>query len=48
MSRTRARYLFVFRRDDSVDGEWLGEIDRYERLAERPGVFGVSTHRLKA
>ena len=45
LSRTRARYLFVFRRDDSVDGAWLGEIDRYERLAESPGVFGVSTYR---
>src|SRR6476646_6881081 len=40
LSRTRARYLFVFRRDDSVDGEWLGEIDRYERLTETCGVFG--------
>jgi hypothetical protein len=48
LSRTRARYLFVFRRDDSVDGEWLGEIDRYERLPESPGVFGVSTYQLKA
>jgi len=48
LSRTRARYLFVFRRDNSVDGEWLGEIDPYERLAETPGVFGVSTYRLKA
>ena len=48
LSRTRARYLFVFRRDDSVDGEWLGQIDRYERLAERPGVFGVSIYRLRA
>ena len=48
LSRTRARYLFVFRRDDSVDGEWLGEVDRYERLAETPGVFGVSIYRLRA
>ena len=47
LSRTRARYLFVFRRDDSVDGEWLGEIDRYERLPETPGVFGMSTYQLK-
>jgi hypothetical protein len=47
LSRTRARYVFVFRRDDSVDGEWLGEIDHYERLAESTGVFGVSTYRLK-
>jgi hypothetical protein len=47
LSRTRARYLFVFRRDDSVDGEWLGEIDGYERLPETPGVFGMSTYRLK-
>jgi hypothetical protein len=48
LSHTRARYLFVFRRDDSVDGEWLGEIDGYERQAESTGVFGVSTYRLKA
>ena len=44
LSRTRAKYLFVFRRDDSVDGEWLGEIDGYERLPEVPGVFGVSIY----
>ena len=44
LSRTRAKYLFVFRRDDSVDGQWLGEIDRYNRLPEQPGVFGVSIY----
>jgi hypothetical protein len=37
LSRTKAKYLFVFRRDDSVDGQWLGEIDHYRRLPERPG-----------
>lgn len=47
LSRTRARYLFIFRRDDSIDGQWLGEIDRYERLPETAGVFGVSTYQLK-
>jgi hypothetical protein len=44
LSRTRAKYLFVFRRDDSVDGQWLGEIDEYNRLPEQPGVFGVSIY----
>jgi hypothetical protein len=44
LSRTVAKYLFVFRRDDSVDGEWLGEIEGYERLVESPGVFGVSVY----
>ena len=44
LSRTRAKYLFVFRRDDSVDGRWLGEIDPYNRLLEQPGVFGVSIY----
>jgi hypothetical protein len=48
LSRTGARYLFVFRRDESVDGEWLGEIDRYERQPESPGVFGVSIYQLKS
>lgn len=44
LSRTGAKYLFIFRRDDSVDGQWLGEIDRYNRLPERPGVFGMSIY----
>jgi len=44
LSRTRAKYLFVFRRDDSVDGQWLGEIDQYHKLPEQPGVFGVSIY----
>ena len=47
LSRTRAKYLFVFRRDDSVDGEWLGEIEQYEKQPEQAGVFGVSIYRLK-
>jgi len=47
LSRTRARYVLVFRRDDSVDGQWLGEIDGYEHLPETPGVFGMSTYQLK-
>jgi hypothetical protein len=45
LSGTKAKYLFVFRRDDSVDGEWLGQIEHYEKQAERPGVFGVSIYR---
>lgn len=45
LSGTRAKYLFVFRREDSVDGRWLGDIDRYEKLPEKPGVFGVSIYR---
>ena len=45
LSRTRAKYLFVFRRDDSVDGKWLGEIEHYEKQPERAGVFGVSIYR---
>src|ERR1700710_788229 len=32
LSQTKAKYLFVFRRDDSVDGQWLGEINQYNRL----------------
>ena len=44
LSRTGAKYVFVFRRDDSVDGQWLGEIDGYDRSPEQPGVFGVSTY----
>jgi hypothetical protein len=48
LSRTRAKYLFVFRRDDSVDGQWLGEIDQYHRLLEQPGVFGVSIYKRKS
>ncbi len=44
LSRTKATYLFIFRRDDSVDGQWLGEIDRYHKLPEQPGVFGVSVY----
>lgn len=45
LSGTGARILFVFRREDSVDGRWLGEIDRYEKLPEQEGVFGVSIYR---
>ena len=44
LSRTGAKHLFIFRRDDSVDGQWLGEIGPYERVHERPGVFGVSIY----
>ena len=40
LSRTRAKYLFVFRRNDSVDGQWLGEIDQYHMLPEQPGCLG--------
>jgi hypothetical protein len=28
-----------------VDGRWLGDLDRYEKLPEQPGVFGVSIYR---
>jgi hypothetical protein len=45
LSGTQAKYLFVFRREDSVDGRWLGDIDRYERLPEKADVFGVSIYR---
>ncbi|QOV88326.1 hypothetical protein [Humisphaera borealis] len=45
LSRTAARYLFIFRRPDSVSGEWLGEITHYEKLPEQAGVFGVSIYR---
>lgn len=45
LSGTRAKVLFVFRREDSVDGGWLGDIDRYEKLPEKTGVFGVSIYR---
>jgi hypothetical protein len=48
LSRTRARYLFVFRRDDSVDGQWLGEIDRYNKLPEKSGVFGISIYQRRS
>jgi hypothetical protein len=44
LARTNAKYLFIFRRPDSVDGQWLGEIDPYRRLPERPGAFGVSIY----
>jgi hypothetical protein len=44
LTRTNAKYLFVFRRDDSVDGQWLGEIDHYQKLPEQQGVFGVSIY----
>jgi hypothetical protein len=47
LSRTRAKYLLIFRRDDSVDGEWLGEIEQYEKQPEQAGIFGVSIYRLK-
>ncbi len=46
LSLTRAKYLFVFRRPDSVDGDWLGEIAGYEKLPERAGVFGMSIYQL--
>ena len=45
LSGTRAKVLFVFRREDSVDGRWLGDIDRYEKLPEEAGVFGMSIYR---
>lgn len=44
LSRSGAKYLLIFRRDDSVDGDWLGEINHYERHPERPGVFGMSVY----
>jgi hypothetical protein len=44
LSWTKAKYLFVFRRDHSVDGQWLGEIDQYQRVLEQPGVFGISIY----
>jgi len=47
LSRTSARVLFVFRRDDSVDGQWLGEIEHYEKHPDQPGVFGMSIYRRK-
>jgi hypothetical protein len=48
LSRTRAKLLFIFRRDDSISGEWLGEIEHYERSPEHAGVFGVSIYRRKS
>ncbi len=45
LSRTGAKYLFVFRRDDSIDGKWLGQIEHYEFHVEQAGVFGVSIYR---
>lgn len=44
LAGTGARYLLVFRRPDSVDGAWLGEIDGYERHAETAGAFGLSVY----
>ena len=44
--RTRAKYVLVFRRPDSVDGDWLGEIDGYEKHPDKPGVFGMSIYQL--
>jgi len=44
LSRTKAKYVFVFRRDNSVDGQWLGEIDHYQKLPEQVGVFGMSIY----
>lgn len=44
LSRTNAKYLLVFRRPDSVDGEWLGEIEHYDKQPERPGAFGLSVY----
>lgn len=45
LARTDAKYLFVFRRPDSVDGRWLGAIDGYEKDPETLGVFGLSVYR---
>lgn len=47
LSSTMAKYLVVFRRDNSVNGEWLGEIEHYEKQPERAGVFGVSIYGLR-
>jgi hypothetical protein len=44
LAGTGAKYVLVFRRPDSVDGAWLGEIGGYARHAEMPGVFGVSVY----
>lgn len=44
LAKTGARYLFVFRRPDSVTGEWLGEIPCYTKRPDQPGVFGVSIY----
>ena len=46
LSRTKAKFLLVFRRDDSINGEWLGDIEHYEKQPERAGVFGMSIYRL--
>jgi hypothetical protein len=45
LSRSKAKYLLVFRRPDSVSGEWLGQIERYAQQPERPGAFGLSVYR---
>ncbi len=47
LSRTRAKYLLVFRRPDSVDGDWLREIEHYEKQPEQAGVFGMSIYTRK-
>jgi len=44
LSRTQAKYLFIFRRPDSVSGDWLGEIDRYTKQPDRAGVFGMTVY----
>ena len=44
LSRSMAKYLFVFRRDNSIDGSWLGEIEHYLKHPERAGVFGFSIY----
>jgi len=48
LSRTSAKYLFIFRRDDSINGEWLGQIEHFQKQPERLGVFGVSIYHRKA
>ena len=45
LSGTRAKVVFVFRREDSVDGRWLGDLEQYEKLPEQAGVFGMSIYR---
>jgi hypothetical protein len=45
LSHTRARWIFVFRRPDSVTGDWLGELDGYDKLPDSPGEFGVTIYR---
>ncbi len=42
--RTNAKYFFIFRRPDSVSGDWLGEIERYTKQPEPAGVFGMTVY----